>query len=240
MVGFKPVSLLTAVRHVGRTPLLASDPASAGYVDLTTLSDSMRTGKSAAQGRPILVFPELVTSNNRGLLTMGASTSSSPSPIFPASWRNLVRVTGALHKGKGQPALWIMSIKHDAPSTSPIRWGGVTSATCSVSPDAKKQPLASWLHPIPHIVALCHDLTFARSVQVRLLDPEESPTSSTYQGTTGVIGEVPPLSSQPCSDALAEQVATLISNMSRLRRTGLGWQDKEKFLQIYNYGPGSR
>lgn len=169
-----------------------------------------------------MVFPELVTSNNRGLLAMGAATSNTP-PIFPASWRDLVRVSGSLRMGKGQAELWIMSIKHDAPSTSPLRWGGVTSATSSVVPDAKTQPFLSLLHPLPHIVALCRDLTFARSVQVRLLDADESPTSPNF--TQGA--EVAKVA--PGQDALAEHVAALISNMSRLRRTGLGWIDKEHF-----------
>ncbi|CAO1627871.1 unnamed protein product [Parajaminaea phylloscopi] len=236
VLGFKPVSLLTAIRHVGRTPLLVTDPASAGYADLATLSDA---AKKAPQGRPLLVFPELVTSNNRGLLAMGASTPA----IFPASWRNLVRVTGGLRMGKGQAELWVMSIKHDAPSTSALGWGGVTSATCSVAPDAKLQPVLSWLHPIPHLVTLCKDLTFARSIQVRLLDPDESPTSATYQGDAAVVAAASQhgqaQGQAAAGDALAEHVAALICNMSRLRRTALGWQDKEKFLHLYHHGQGS-
>lgn len=69
---------------------------------------------------------------------------------------------------------------------------------------------------------------------MRLLDPSESPTSGSYQadataGTRGAGGE----------DALVEAVGGLISSLSRLKRTGLGWEDKEVFLEMYSGSGGA-
>lgn len=68
---------------------------------------------------------------------------------------------------------------------------------------------------------------------MRLLDPSESPTSGSYvadasAGQRGAAGE----------DALAEAVGGLISALSRLKRTGLGWEDKELFLEMYSGSSG--
>ena len=52
---------------------------------------------------PVVVFPELVTSNNRGLLRFES--------ILPHSWRSLFKATGAIRIGQGQSNLFIMSIK---------------------------------------------------------------------------------------------------------------------------------
>lgn len=58
---------------------------------------------SADGSSSIMSYSQLVTSNNRGLLRMAS--------IFPPSWRDLYKVTGALRIGRGQSELYIMSIK---------------------------------------------------------------------------------------------------------------------------------
>lgn len=193
-LGFERVTLWKAISHAGRTPLVYGKDATE-YQDLSQLTKT-------AQG-PLLVFPELVTSNNRGILRMA--------PIFAPSWRDLYKVTGALRMGKGQPELFIMSIKHEPPSS-------LTASTTLSVPSAT-------LNPFRHVWALASSLSFAKGFQVRLLDPAESPTSAGYTAdrTVGVgSGE----------DPLVEAVAGLISALSRLRRTGLGWEDKEVFLDL--------
>lgn len=215
VLGFQPVSFLTAVRHAGYTPLLSTDPRAANYNDLAELSAQQK--KRSSRGRPILVLPELVTSNNRGML----STTTTPG-VFPSSWKDLYRVTGALRMGKGQPNMYIMSVKHDVPTGR-----GMLSATTSTTLSVP----SSSLNPLPHLLQLCCDMTFTRGIQVRLLDPEESPTSPNYQADSAAGS-----AAARGNDALGEAVGSLISNMARLRRTGLGWQDKEAFLQMYSGG----
>lgn len=36
-------------------------------------------------------------------------------------------------------------------------------------------------------------------------------------------------------DALTEASATLISQVGKMKRTGLGWEDKASFLEFYNH-----
>ncbi|PWN22879.1 hypothetical protein BCV69DRAFT_292289 [Microstroma glucosiphilum] len=205
-LGFREVSLWQALASAGKTPLIHGKDAGS-YRDLATIA------KEAAG--PVMVFPELVTSNNRGLLRMAS--------IFPPSWRDLYKVTGALRIGRGQSELYIMSIKHDAPT--PV---------CSSSTLSIPTPL----NPLLHIWSLCSSLSFAKGLQVRLLDPSESPTSGSYLADASV-GTKGAGSSGGGEDALAEAVGGLISSLSRLKRTGLGWEDKEIFLEMYNGSGGA-
>lgn len=199
LLGFEKVSLWKAISHCGRNPLVHGQDTTA-YQDLSQLIKNAQA--------PLMIFPELVTSNNRGLLRMA--------PIFPPSWRDLYKVTGSLRMGKGQPDLFIMSIKHDPPTS-------LTSTSTHSVP-------AALLNPLPHIWSLASSMSFAKSIQVRQLDPAESPTSPNHTADPAA-GNV-----RPGEDALAEAVGGLISSLSRLRRTGLGWEDKEVFLHLVQGG----
>jgi len=65
------------------------------------------------------------------------------------------------------------------------------------------------------------------SVSIYLLPPSESPSSQIFiasdyvKGTTG-------------EDQLAEASANLISQIGRLKRTGMGWEDKASFVHYRN------
>lgn len=204
VLGFVLVDFFTAVKYAaGKAPLYPSHSLAQNPLDIATLTSRHAT-------RPILIFPELVTSNNRGLLS-----ALSP-PIFPPSWRDLYRATGSLRMGKGQANFFVASIKYDPPTA----WAR-TSATSSA-------PLAGGV--LRHIWNLCSDLTFARKVQLRLLDADESPTSANHQADTSVTTAA----KGPDVDVLADGIMSLISSMSRLRKTGLGWKDKEAFLAAVN------
>ena len=61
---------------------------------------------------------------------------------------------------------------------------------------------------------------------VRLLAPSESPGSQLFM-THGI------LSDYTGDDPLSETCAVLISQMSKLKRTVLGWEDKTNFLDFY-------
>ncbi|CAO1618263.1 unnamed protein product [Sympodiomycopsis kandeliae] len=196
-LGFEKVSLWRAVAHAGRTPLVYGQDVH-GYQDL---SDLVKDTPG-----PLMVFPELVTSNNRGLLKMA--------PIFPPSWKDLYKVTGSLRMGQGQPDFFIMSIKHEPPST-------INTSTTYSTPSSR-------LNPLSHLWQLCSSLSFSKGFTVRLLDPTESPTSSNYTADANAA-----IAAKGAEDALAEAVGNLISGLSRLRRTGLGWQDKEVFLELF-------
>ncbi|KAL9935002.1 hypothetical protein V8E36_006078 [Tilletia maclaganii] len=154
---------------------------------------------------PVVLFPEGVTSNNRALL--------KPAACFPEAWRNAFKLTAALRLGGNSPKLFIASFKHGPPTPA-----GPTSAVLSVP--------SHHLSPLPHILALCFSLSFQREFQVRLLHPAESPTSATFIGDAGAAALAR-------EDPIADACLTIIASLSRLRRTDLGWEDKETFMQIY-------
>lgn len=115
--------------------------------------------------------------------------------------------------------MFVMSIKHDPPTSLTY------TSTHSVP--------FSRLNPLPHLWSLASSISFAKTIQVRQLDPAESPTSPSYTPDPSA-GNV-----RPGEDALVEAVGGIISNLSRLKRTGLGWEDKEVFLQLVQGGAGT-
>ncbi|KAF7776242.1 hypothetical protein Agabi119p4_4635 [Agaricus bisporus var. burnettii] len=64
---------------------------------------------------------------------------------------------------------------------------------------------------------------FSSAVSIRLLAPSESPSSQLFIASDHIKGT-------PGEDPLAEASANLISQIGRLKRTGMGWEDKASFL----------
>ncbi|KAE8267858.1 hypothetical protein A4X09_0g4500 [Tilletia walkeri] len=153
---------------------------------------------------PVVLFPEGVTSNNRALLR--------PAGCFPEPWRKAFKLTAALRLGGNSPKLFIASFKHGPPTA------GSVSAVLSVP--------SSYAHPWPHIWRMCCSFAFQRDLQVRLLHPAESPTSATFIGDAAAAA-------MAREDPISDACLTIIASLSRLRRTDIGWEDKEAFMQIY-------
>jgi hypothetical protein len=59
------------------------------------------------------------------------------------------------------------------------------------------------------------------------LAPSESPSSQIFIASDYIKGS-------PGEDSLAEASANLISQIGRLKRTGMGWEDKASFLHYHN------
>ncbi|KDN52330.1 hypothetical protein K437DRAFT_243794 [Tilletiaria anomala UBC 951] len=197
LLGFRKVSMWDMITASGETPMIRGDKnGKQDFKDIETLARKA--------DRPVCIFPELVTSNNRGLLRMN--------PIFPASWRAMFRATGALRLGAGQPDIYIISIKHTPPSTQ--------------SPSSVLSVPGQRFNPLTHVWSLCASLNFSRSLQVRVLNPEESPSSEAFVADALVA-------TTSAADPISELCGNLISQLSRLKRTGLGWEDKESFLALY-------
>ncbi|KAN0065798.1 hypothetical protein ACQY0O_000928 [Thecaphora frezii] len=204
--GFRRASVWEVIRRSGFTPIVQGKEAgSEAPLKLDQIAESAEA--------PVVVFPELVTSNNRGLLRFSA--------VFPASWRLLYRRTGALQIGAGQASLYILSFKHEPPST--LLPTTTHSVPTHLAPTGRPHDLG-W-NPIRHVWSLVATLPAPRALTVRMLDPTEAPTGSQYLADPSSINlEV--------LDPLADACATLVASLSRLRRTNLGWEDKEVFLAM--------
>lgn len=92
LIGWNEVSFPLMILESGLCPPSRSTGSKVSFEEVIKKADG-----------PIVVFPELVTSNNRGLLRFES--------ILPHSWRSLYKATGAIRIGQGQSNLFIMSIK---------------------------------------------------------------------------------------------------------------------------------
>ncbi|KAF7301354.1 hypothetical protein MIND_00700600 [Mycena indigotica] len=81
-------------------------------------------------------------------------------------------------------------------------------------------------NPIPHIWSIATSLV-PQAVSIRLLAPSESPSSQLF-----VTSEF--LSGPDDADPLAEVCGALIAQIGKMKRTGMGWEDKSLFLDFFH------
>lgn len=62
-------------------------------------------------------------------------------------------------------------------------------------------------------------------MSIRLLAPSESPSSGSFLPSDFVSGRT--------ADVLGECCAALIAQIGKMKRVGLGWEDKAAFLEFY-------
>ncbi|KAF8741142.1 hypothetical protein AX14_005738 [Amanita brunnescens Koide BX004] len=106
--------------------------------------------------------------------------------------------------------VFVMCVRYDLPSTF------VPSAAHCIP--------NSFLNPLPHLFRLATALK-PINLQVRLLAPAESPSSPLFVASEVIFGVV--------EDELAEASVALVSQVGKLKRTNLGWEDKRAFLEFY-------
>ncbi|KAF7331993.1 hypothetical protein MKEN_00079600 [Mycena kentingensis (nom. inval.)] len=80
-------------------------------------------------------------------------------------------------------------------------------------------------NPIPHLWSIATSLA-PQAVSIRLLAPSESPSSPVF-----VTSEF--LSGPDDADPLAETCGALIAQIGKMKRTGMGWEDKTLFLSFF-------
>ncbi|KAJ7228759.1 hypothetical protein GGX14DRAFT_71501, partial [Mycena pura] len=178
VVGFRQVSLLSAIRFTGRTPPFGSGP-------LQSLEDI----RSAAR-RPVVVFPECTTSNGRALLR------------FANVFQQKVPVRGY--------TVFVMCVRYDPPTQF--------STTLAHS-------VPTTFNPLSHAWSVATSL-MPQAVSIRLLAPSESPSSQLFLASEVLTGANE-------SDPLAEACGALIAQIGKMKRTGMGWEDKSLFLDLF-------
>ncbi|KAK2466139.1 hypothetical protein APHAL10511_001781 [Amanita phalloides] len=139
-----------------------------------------------------------------------------PIVVFPecttSNGRGLLRFSALFHQNvpvKGYQ-VFIMSVRYDSPST-------FVPATTHCIPNY-------FLNPLPHLFRLATALK-PIGLHIRLLAPSDSPSSQLFMTSEVIFGTV--------EDQLAESSAVLISQLGKLKRTNLGWEEKAAFLNFY-------
>lgn len=85
--------------------------------------------------------------------------------------------------------------------------------------------IPSTLNPLFHMFALASTLG-PLTMSIRLLPPAESPGSPLFMASEVVSGDVG-------EDTLSAVCASLISQLGKLKKMSLSWEDKVSFLGLY-------
>lgn len=144
-----------------------------------------------------------------------------PVVVFPecttSNGRGLLRFASVFHEAvpaKGCQ-VFVMCIRYDPPTTY------APTLTCPIS-----TPGPIFLNILTHVFAITSSI-IPLTVSIRLLLPSESPGPQLFPASNGVKESFE-------EDQLAESSASLISQIGRLKRTGMGWEDKASFVHYRN------
>ncbi|KAH9045596.1 hypothetical protein EDB85DRAFT_1907523 [Lactarius pseudohatsudake] len=162
-------------------------------------------------------MPLDASSSNYSSLEEIRRKASRPLVVFPecttSNGRGLLRFA-EVFKDRAVPVkgykVFIMCVRYDPPT--------VLSPTLSHS-------IPSALNPLLHVFALAS--TFKPlTMSIRLLPPAESPSSPLFMASEVVSGDVG-------ADTLSAACAGLISQLGKLKKMSLSWEDKVYFLRLY-------
>ncbi len=78
------------------------------------------------------------------------------------------------------------------------------------------------LNPLSHVFKLTTSIV-PLTMSIRLLAPSESPSSGSFLASEFSSG----------NDVLSETSAGLIAQIGKMKRVGMGWEDKAAFLEFY-------
>lgn len=96
-----------------------------------------------------------------------------------------------------------------------------------MSPTISHSIPSTLLNPFPHLFNLATALP-PHPISIRLLNASESPSSQSF-----MLGEVVSGMGGGGQDILSEACAALIALIGKMKRTGMGWEDKVAFLDFY-------
>ena len=179
-------------------------PQSPSSGSYTSLEDIRKSAE-----RPVVVFPECTTSNGRGLLRFARVFEGYNVPVKECN-------------------VFIMC----------TRWGGYMIPLQVSHPNVPRynppttfQPSLTYpipssaFNPLYHLFSIASALSL-QTMSVRMLPLSESPCSQLF-----VVSEVVP---DLAIDTLSEVCAVLIARIGKMKRIGLGWEDKVSFLDLYS------
>jgi len=145
-------------------------------------------------------------------------TASRPIVVFPecttSNGRGLLRFADVFHQDVPvkKYQVFIACVRYDPPTI--------------LSPTLSHSIPSNTFNPLSHVFSLGMSLSSAQ-MSIRLLKPSESPGSQLF-----ISSEI--LSEYTGEDQLSETCAVLIAHLGKLKRTGMGWEDKSSFLDFYN------
>ncbi|KAH0587461.1 hypothetical protein H2248_006245 [Termitomyces sp. 'cryptogamus'] len=165
-------------------------------------------------------FGYMNSSNSKPPLSLESLRKNADRPIviFPecttSNGRGLLRFAKVFRQevpAKGYQ-VFVMCVRYDPPA--------------SMTPTPTLSIPCSTFNPLPHLFSLASSIV-PPTISIRLLAPSESPSSPLF-----IVSEIITHSAFQ-DDQLAEVSAVLISQLGKLKRIGMGWEDKARFLNFY-------
>ena len=199
-IRFECCSFTSYIREIALPPSKSS-AATKNAEDIATIRSTAK--------RPMVVFPELTTSNGRGLLNFESVFGKMDVPV------------------KGHK-LFIMGVRLVFTHTRVIEHIIIVCRSELPSPGSTTPtyPIAT-RSLLLHMFSLASSPTFNHPLLIRLLSVSDGPSSQTFL-TSSYLPD-----NRSLDDKLTEVCANLIAGMARLKRTGLSWHDKRSFLAVY-------
>ncbi|KAJ3475054.1 hypothetical protein NLI96_g12090 [Meripilus lineatus] len=187
-----------------RTPTPRSNVV--GFRRISLLSLIWRTGQLPPLSEPHETFESIRSNADRPLVIFPEGTTSNG--------RSLLRFA-EVFKGIDVPVkrfqVFVMCVRYDPPT--PLK------------PSLSHSIPSGSLGPLVHMFKLASTLT-PLSISIRLLPTTESPSSGSI-----LISEF--LTNDKCDDTLSEVCASLMAQIGKVKRVGMGWEDKASFLDFY-------
>ncbi|PCH41265.1 hypothetical protein WOLCODRAFT_24616 [Wolfiporia cocos MD-104 SS10] len=162
--------------------------------------------------------PQASNAADSGMKTLEQirSVADRPVAVFPecttSNGRGLLHFA-ELFSGVSVPVtrfkVFVMCVRYDPPTV--------------LCPTLSHPIPSSRLNPLSHIFAVTTALV-PQTMSVRLLSPSESPSSGTFIASEFLSGG---------EDPVSEACASLIAQIGKMKRIGLGWEDKIAFLDFY-------
>ncbi|KAF8895927.1 hypothetical protein CPB85DRAFT_1229708 [Mucidula mucida] len=140
-------------------------------------------------------------------------TSDGPVVVFPecttSNGRGLLRFSDVFKRKVPVKAfnVFMMCVRYDPPTT--------------FTPSLSHSIPARFLNPFIHLFTVAAALV-PPTFSIRLLAPSESPSSHAFK-VSDIFTDAP-------ADPLSETSAVLISQIGKIKRTGMGWEDKASLL----------
>lgn len=146
------------------------------------------------------------------------SQADRPIVVFPegstSNGRGIMRFADVF-KGVTVPVMkykvFVMCVRYDPPTT--------------VAPSLSHSLPSATLNPISHLFKLTSSFV-PFTLSIRLLPPSESPSSGSF-----LLSEL--ITDSTLADPLSEVCASIISQIGKVKRVGMGWEDKAAFLEFY-------
>ncbi|KAI9512164.1 hypothetical protein F5148DRAFT_974063 [Russula earlei] len=183
-----------------------------GFRKVSLLNIILHTGNTPldASGGNFVSLEEIRSSANRPVVVFPECTTSNGRGLL--QFAELFKDFPVPVKGY---KVFIMCVRYDPPT--------------ALSPTLSRS-IPSRLNPLPHIFSLTRSLQ-PLTLSIRLLPHTESPSSPSFIASEVVSGDIG-------EDTFTAVCSVLVSQLGKLKKTNLSWEDKVFFLKLYREKQG--